>query len=365
MKVATFTKVNYNYPPLESRPFPDYESFGVKEMVDDFSMMTRLLYRYSRPDPRPFNIVASRSCPFACTFCIHGHDRPPYRARSIPDIMEELKVMYEKYKFNILIIMDELFAVNKTRIVEFCNAVLEGKKQYGWDFDWMFQTHANARFDLETLKLAKEAGCFFFSYGLESASPRVLKSMNKKMQIEQVVEAIKLAREAKIGFGGNLIFGDIAETEETFAESLAFWFKYCVGTFVFLADIRPYPGSKLFDVCREKGIIPRKKEYYENIDKEHFNMTSMSNKRVADLMSFVLLLERSWFFVKPATDVVFEEENTETLLTKISGSKFYKITAECPYCGEKILYRQIMKETKDFWLGTGCPKCGQKIKLSL
>ncbi|KKK91594.1 hypothetical protein LCGC14_2711360, partial [marine sediment metagenome] len=64
---------------LNTLPFPDYEPFGVQEMLDKFSMATRLLYRYSRPEPRPFTIVASRGCPFRCTFCIHGPRDVKYR----------------------------------------------------------------------------------------------------------------------------------------------------------------------------------------------------------------------------------------------------------------------------------------------
>ncbi len=210
-------------PDVNNLPIPDYEPFGVQDMIDNHSMATRVLYRYSRPYPRPFILLASRSCPYACTFCTHGGDRPKYRARSIENIMAEIKVMYERYKFNVLIVVDELFAVNKERMRAFCETLLESKRTYGWDFDWMFQTHANARLDKDTLELAKLAGCYFFSYGIESASPKVLASMNKKTKVPQIVEAIKLAHDAGIGFGGNLIFGDPAETPETIVESFDFF----------------------------------------------------------------------------------------------------------------------------------------------
>jgi len=92
--------------------------------------------------------------------------------------MAEIKENYERYKFNVLIILDELFVVKQERFLEFCEAILEGKQQYGWDFDWMFQTHASAKLTLNGLKLAKKAGCFFFSltwYGsMWKDSPRRL-----------------------------------------------------------------------------------------------------------------------------------------------------------------------------------------------
>jgi tRNA A37 methylthiotransferase MiaB len=346
---------------LDSLPFPDYEPFNVRDMLDNYSMATRLLYRYSRPYPRPWVIVGSRSCPFSCTFCVHGKRQIPYRARSIGNIMAEIKETYEKYKFNILMIDDELFAVNKTRLIDFSNAVLQGKQEYGWDFDWMFQTHASAKLDLDTLKLARKAGCYLFSYGLESASPTVLKSMNKKIEVSQVIEAINLAHQANIGFSANLIFGDIAETIDTWAESMSFWLEHCRKDFVFMANLCPYPGSKLFDGLQSFGAFQDKKYYYEHIDEGAVNMSTIQPHTFQKLLQVLQGLETSWLFVNLAKNVRTEVESTG------NGETMYKLYATCPYCGEESMYRQSMdsKLNGKFSLGTGCTKCNRKIKIEV
>jgi len=364
MKVAKFTGTNYKYKPIDSLPFPDYEPFNIQEMIDEYSMATRLLYRYSRPEARPFNIVASRSCPFTCTFCVHDRRGIPYRARSIENIIEEIKTGYDKYRFNIIILLDELFAVNKNRLIDFSNAVLEGREKYGWDFDWIFQTHANARFDLESLKLAKRAGCYMFSYGLESASPEVLKSMNKKMDISQVDDVIKMAEEVGVGFSANLIFGDIAETPSTIAESLAFWLKHGRTSDVFPGEVKPYPGSKLFNVCVERGMFKDKRDYYEHINSFRVNMTSMPDDVYNRLINLALYMETNWLFVKKALNPRYEIEKTNGLYRNYVGGEYYKLVSECPYCGEEVKYMQLMKE-RPFWLGVGCAKCGRKIKVEV
>ena len=346
---------------IDSYPLPDYEPFGIQDMLDNFSMATRLLYRYSRPDPRPFGIVTARGCPFSCTFCT-AHQS--YRPRSMPAIIEELRITYERYHYNILIILDELFAVNKERMNEFSEAVIECKSKYGWDFDWMFQTHASAKLDLESLKLAKKAGCFFFSYGLESASPVVLKSMDKKIQVCQVIEAIKLAEEAKIGFGANLIFGDIAETRETYAESIAFWLTYCKSSFVFLSSLSPYPGSAVFEACRKKGMFKDKQKYYETIDQAQVNITSIPDRDYAGLKQMTQALEGTWLFTKSSQILKCEEVPDDGLLLRYLGGDYYKITAQCPYCESEVVYKERLADAKTFfWIGTGCPECGRKIKV--
>ena len=294
--VAKFTKRNYNYRDVNERPLPDWDCFGVKDMIDNYSMETRVLYRYPRTYPRPFIIVTARGCPFKCTFCI-AHSAK-YRPRSVENIMTEIKENYEKYKFNILIIQDELFAVSKERMVDFCESLIEKKKKYGWDFDWMMQTHANAKLDLETLKLAKEAGCFAFSYGLESASPTVLKSMKKHTTPEQIIKAIQIADEAGIGFAGNILFGDPAETEDTIQETLRFYFRYGIDPAVFLSYVTPYPGSALFDYCLEKGIIKDKEYFYEHIDETIWNMTQMPNSLFLAWAKFLMNLEQTYLLIK-------------------------------------------------------------------
>ncbi len=351
-------------PDVDTIPFPDYEPFGIKEMLDEYSIATRLLYRYSRPDARPYNIVASRSCPFSCTFCVHGRGRHPYRARSIESIMEEIRVSYKKYKFNVVILLDEMFAVSKKRMNEFSLGVLEGRKKYGWDFDWMFQTHASAKLDLESLKLAKEAGCFLFSYGLESASPIVLKSMNKKIKIEQVIEAIELAEEAGVGFAANIIFGDVAETTDTIAESLAFWFKYGRTSDIFLGQLAPYPGSELFSKCQEMGMFLDKKGYYENIDKIPINMTGIDNEIFEGLMGLVGHLEKTWAFARRAEDVSAKKENKDGLFKLYSGGEYYTITSKCPYCGEYSNHTILSHDDKPK-LGSGCTKCNRRIRVEV
>lgn len=364
---AVFTKNNYKYHPLNDLPLPDYEPFGAKDLMDNYGMATRLSYRYSRPYPRVIGIVTARSCPWTCTFCTHGHRSIPYRARSIANIMEEIKYLYENYQFNILLILDELFVVNKERMRQFCEAIIDGKNKYGWDFDWTFQTHASASLDKETLQLAKTAGCFSFSYGLESASPVVLESMNKKTKPEQILEVIKLADESNIGFSGNLIFGDVAETEDTIAESLAFWFQHCRSNFVFLSSVCPYPGSKLFDDALAKGCIPDKKTYYEHIDDGHINLTSIPDRDMALRLKQLELLETLWLMVKRATDIRYEQESwPEGSPMAYWTGWVYKIWATCPYCGKESLHRQSVGDSsKPFFIGTGCPVCNKKIRIDL
>lgn len=360
---AMFTPENYSYPSLESRPWPDYSPFSPDTMLACSTHGARLLYRYSRPNPRVMPFVAARNCPFKCTFCVHEQG-PRYSARPMSDIFAELEHLYETYHFNILIILDELFAINKDRLREFCEGILERQKTLGWDFDWLFQTHASVGLTLEDMKLARKAGCYYFSYGIESASPKVLASMKKKVRPSQIKEAIELSAQAGIGFGGNLIFGDMAETPETIAESLSFMVNNCLDMQIWTGAISPYPGSLLFDYCLQQGLIKSKLDYYETIDRVVYNMTGMPDKAWAEWLGRVVYPLSTAPFVIAVEPLDVTDDPGETDWT---SPPIRKVRAVCPHCSTEQVYRHPI-DASSIADGTanlvpGCPNCGKRFRI--
>lgn len=341
-----FTKREFKCINLDERAFPDYEPFGIHDMLDNFSMTARNLFRYTRLNPRPMVIVTARGCPFNCTFCVHEQDSK-YRSRSIENILLELNSLYEKYHFNILMMQDELFAVNKLRMNKFSLELIDAKKKNGWDFDWTFQTHASASLDQESLELAKRAGCYFFSYGLESASPRVLLSMNKRTKPQAIEKAITIANSVGIGFGGNFIFGDEAETEETISETMNFFYRHCLDLHINLAAVQPYPGSKLFKRCLERGIIRNKVNFYENIDRLNYNMTSLPDNLWFTWLRLMIFFSSSFPWVKSTSALSCEEDldaNQGPMIPYLTQSIF-TISAKCPLCGKTIHCKEFLKKS--------------------
>ena len=343
-----FTKQDFNYIDIDDRLFPDYEPFDLSAMIDDYALAARYAYRYTRSDPRPMTIVSARGCPFKCTFCIHGDasDTRKYRARSIDNIIDEISYLYDMYNFNILIILDELFVAKSGRLAEFSSALINAKLDNGWDFDWIFQTHSNSKIDYETFNLAKKAGCYCFTYGLETGSPTVIESMNKKSKLSSIIKATNLAGEVKLGFYAAFIFGDTVETEETIHETMEFFSNYCRNLHISFAAIQPYPGSELFVRCLNNGTISNKLEYYKNIDKEIFNMTSIRNTVWFPWVYLAIYLSRFSNYAQSTNASSCEIDisgSSKNPIADYYNQSIYNIEAVCPHCSESNNYRELLK----------------------
>jgi anaerobic magnesium-protoporphyrin IX monomethyl ester cyclase len=328
------TPEDFCYPDIETLIYPEFDIFDANNMLDNFSLGARPLYRYPHAEPRPWMVVAGRGCPFRCTFCVH--DRPtPYHTRSSADVMKELAYFHDKYRFNILVILDELFAPKRDRLVEFSHAIKKLRQERKWDLAWCFQTHANVGLTQEDIMTAKDAGCYAFSYGMESASETVLTSMKKKSHPKQIAEVIPMCYKAGVGFGGNFIFGDPAETPGTMKETMTFFREHCENLHMSLGSIQPYPGSTLYVNCLKDKTIPDAGQFYETIDERRYRMApGFPEKPWAIWCGLMGFFGGKGLWHKAAPAVVRDREISAHFDTLV-------LDAKCPHCNSDFTYRHV------------------------
>ncbi|MEK6823595.1 MAG: radical SAM protein [Nanoarchaeota archaeon] len=298
---------------LDSLPYPDFEGFDFKKKVENTPLSE-------------YPILASRGCPFSCSFCYH---EGRYRLRGMKEVFKELNIAVKKYRTNMILLYDDCFAMDKKRLLEFCDGIKKLKSEISWDLKWSPQLTVHS-VDGDLLKIMKEAGCELISYGFESFSPIVLKSMGKPITPQQIDNAIKETLKAKIAIQANFIFGDIAETKETAEETLNYWKNHCKGQ-VNLTLIEPYPGSRIYDYCVKKGIIKDKlffiKHQMGRIFYTDFNMSSMNNKDFEK-------------FKRKMVNYKFKYSG----IGKIPVVNGNQLKVTCPFCKKRITYENIRFE---------------------
>lgn len=302
---------------LNALPFPDFEALGYVQHLDHLKPSD--LYSLDYFDyPRGYPIVASRSCPFPCTFCYHPLGKV-YRQRSIDSIIDEVKQVVYKYRINVLEILDELFSVDNERLTEFCARLNEFRATLPWDLKWGCQLRV-ANITPETLQMISAAGCYNISLGIESYSQDVLRSMKKSISPDEIHRAVHCVMDTDIRLQGNFIFGDVAETMATARETLAFW-KDHAHSGILLTFVQPYPDSELYRYCLRKGIIKDKLDFIKNHFFDILNMTEMPEDDFFRLRMEVLRHDFAY--------------NKYSIPSKVEPDR---VTLVCPHCREQIVY---------------------------
>ncbi|MCF6330054.1 MAG: B12-binding domain-containing radical SAM protein [Sulfurimonas sp.] len=350
---------------LDLLPFPNYELMGISEFMD---LQTGSGWSYHKTDisvGKYMPISASRSCPFQCTFCHHA-GMGTYRKHSVKYAIDFIKKMTTQYRVKHLSIYDELFSMDKKRVMEFC------KELKSLNITFMCQLRVD-QVDAEMLMAMKEAGCIEISYGIESGSDIVIKSMNKKVLVKQIENAVRLTKEAKIGIQGNFLFGDPAETKETIEESIRFQEK----SKLFFADwsmVIPYPGTVLHQQALDKNIIKDRVQFIKDVSdtskylwNKPINLTNFSDEEYLSRYSTLRELN---------------DTNHRKVLSKVIDAvavdeKHSNMKLECPNCKLTTIYdnlpfpinikNNLFEDRESFYgfLGINmvCPQCRSKHHL--
>lgn len=304
---------------LNTLPIPDYEAFGYGEYtrlilpnpyMPAFSLVDNLIVG---------EVVTSRSCPFSCTFCYHPLGKV-YRARTIDHVFREIDYLVRNYNITFLNVMDELFSVKHSRMLEFAERI----KPYG--IHWAAQFRVPDA-DREVLKVLKESGMHTVGLGVESVSDRVLVSMKKKITRKQIEHAYAAAREVNVAPGGNLIFGDPEETDDTVEESLSWW-KAHPETPLDLAMILAIPDAPIYRLALERKLITDKLKFVRD-GFPVINLSKMSDKKFKEVQRLVIDSQVKKVLVGAFGTVV---KSTSRSRQKM-GRALVDFAMICPGCG--------------------------------
>ncbi len=196
------------------------------------------------------SVMSGRGCPYECVFCgspkIYGRR---VRYRSLDHFFGEIDLIIEKYGRRAINIIDDTFALDKRRVIEFCNRLI----RENYNLKWTCLTRVNT-VDPELLKLMKKAGCVVIEYGLESGDERILKLIKKHINLDQARYAAKITREAGIKLETLFMIGNIGETRESIMNTINFamTLKPDIASFQLAT---PFPGTEFFDLAKNYGKV--------------------------------------------------------------------------------------------------------------
>jgi radical SAM superfamily enzyme YgiQ (UPF0313 family) len=160
-------------------------------------------------------IDAGRGCPFQCTFCSTSvFWKRRFRLKSIERIIHEIRTL-KGFGATAFTFQHDLFTVNRKRINEFCDRLLDEQLEISWG--------CSARVDCVTPELLDHmgrAGCNAIFYGVETGSARMQQIIRKKLKLNQVWDTLNATLKAGISPTVSFIAGFPDETEEDLQQTL-------------------------------------------------------------------------------------------------------------------------------------------------
>jgi radical SAM superfamily enzyme YgiQ (UPF0313 family) len=194
-------------------------------------------------------LMTSRGCPYSCTYCATSIWDKKVRYRSVNNVIQEIKEVIKTYGTKQFAFKDDSFTVNRKRVIELCNRIVEENIKINWDCN----VRVNG-LDEVLLNKMKEAGCNSIKVGIETGSERIMTLINKKITLEECLRAAKLLKQAGIHWTGYFMIGLPTETKDDMQKTLEFMRKL-EPDFASISVYEPFPGTAMFDLGVEKGLV--------------------------------------------------------------------------------------------------------------
>ena len=185
-------------------------------------------------------IMATRGCPFRCSFCSNAVWGRHWRPRPIESVIEELKAIAE-LDFAEAFFQDDTLNANPAWTLELFEAI----RKAGLGLEYKVDFRANAALVPEPLLDAAAAcGVREIFYGVESGNDAVREAAGKNLPREDILRAVRLTKERGIATLCAFIIGLPGETAETVQDTIAFARELNPDTAGF-SIATPFPGTEL------------------------------------------------------------------------------------------------------------------------
>ncbi|HEY1294294.1 MAG TPA: radical SAM protein [Chloroflexota bacterium] len=204
------------------------------------------------------HMTTQRGCPFPCTYCaarmyneLYAAGGEDYgRRRSHANVLSELHGLRDENRLAYVIFLDDTFTINHTWVMDFC-------RLYGAEVGVPFSLHARVETVNESLlHMLATAGCHQITYGVESGSERVRRGiMRRQVTNQRFKDVFRWTREAGIMLTANFMLGLPGETRDDLEQTLELAEELNVADFGYFV-FYPYPGTRLFTECLERGYLP-------------------------------------------------------------------------------------------------------------
>ncbi len=228
---------------VDEIPMPAYHLLDMDRYAEADSA------RYPPKYKRAIQIFTSRGCPWHCTYC-HDLFGKQFRGRGPENVLEEIKLLYEKYRIQEFMVEDDIFNFDMDRAKKICDLIVESGMQIALQFGNGIRLE---RIDEELVRKLAAAGTYHVAIAIESASPRIQTLTRKHLKLHMVKDVVRWTRRYNIHTVGFFMIGFPGETIEEINMTIRF---ACQTEFdeALFSIVIPYAGTPIRDQVIRMGM---------------------------------------------------------------------------------------------------------------
>jgi anaerobic magnesium-protoporphyrin IX monomethyl ester cyclase len=203
------------------------------------------------------NMGTTRGCPFKCNWCAKPIYGNRYNSRSPQNVLDELKLMKSKFKFDHIWFCDDIFGLKPGWVKEFADLV----NKEDFRFRFKIQARADLLLQEDYIRDLARAGCETVWMGAESGSQKILDAMDKGTTVDQIYEASRLLKKNGVQPCFFIQFGYPGEKKEDILKTIAM-INELLPHELGISVSYPLPGTVFYE--RVKGELNEKANWTDS-----------------------------------------------------------------------------------------------------
>ena len=237
-------------PDIRNLPFKDYDLFDFQNIIDAKNGWVGLM--------------ASRGCPFSCTYCFNHQLVSRYRKDlncsfkglnyirhfEVEQMIKEIEYLRRHYQnIKMFILDDDLFTFYREYVKQFCKAY-----QKVSNLPFVVNAHVGF-FDKKRSRYLADANCKIVKFGVESGSERIRRQiLQRRMKNERIAGAIETAHQAGLHTSVFLMIGLPHETHDDVMATIHLMARAQPGRYRW-SFFFPFPGTKAYELSAKGNYI--------------------------------------------------------------------------------------------------------------
>ncbi|MEN8157821.1 MAG: radical SAM protein [Bacteroidota bacterium] len=208
-------------------------------------------------------LVAGRGCYYNCSFCSirEFYSKPPgaiKRLRRPEMVVREMELIHQKLGGSVFMFQDDDFPVASKKgnewVTTFCELLT--KKELDCKIMWKINCRPD-EIEKDLFRLMRDSGLFLVYLGIESGTDDGLRFMNKRMNVETTINAIRILKELDIKYDFGFMLFHPTSTFRSISENLEFLMEICGdgSSPITFCKMLPYAETKVEFQLKKEGRL--------------------------------------------------------------------------------------------------------------